>query len=100
MGAKVRRDKRLRHGLYSKAVTRYRRLDREIRKCDEPTPEMFFQLGDALVEALKIVSLGTDVTNYESRARYSSFLSGVSKTRQFLWGEGSKPVRVLRARRG
>ena len=92
-----RRDKRLRHGLYSKAVTRYRELDQEVRNCSDPTPEMCFKLGNALIEALKVVTRATDVTKNESRARYSSFLSSTSETSQFLSDEGSKTIRKSNA---
>ena len=92
LGAKVRGDKRLSHGLDSKAVKRFRSLDREVRNSSHPTPEMCYQLGAAYVEALKIVSRATDVTNFESRAKYSSFVSSTSKTRRFLGEEGSKTV--------
>ena len=47
--SRFRRDKRLRHDLYSKAVTRYRKMDQEVRNCSDPTPEMCFKLGNALI---------------------------------------------------
>lgn len=96
--AKVRRDRRLRHGLYSNAVKYYRILDREVRNSEIPTPELFNLLGMSLVTALHRVAEATDVTDRESRARYSTFLSSVQETRAILGEEGMKNFRNLIAR--
>jgi len=95
----VRLDNRFRHGLDSKAVKRYRKLDREIRNCSEPTPEMYDLLGMALVVALDTVSRATDVTNGDSWARYCHFLSFTIVTRRFLGERAAKNFRRIMARR-
>lgn len=46
------RYKRIRHGLYSKRVKLYRKLDREFRDCDQPNGVMVRELCAALENAI------------------------------------------------
>ena len=97
--SKVRPDKRFRHGCYSKAVKRYRKLDRDVRNCDAPTPEMLDLLGMALVPALHMISEATDVRDPESWGRYQQFVkTDVIRTMKILQEESTKNFRILKAR--
>ena len=72
--AAVLGDKRFRHGLDSKAVKLYTRLDREFRESNRPTAEMITGLGNALVEASETVYALTDIDDSDSMDRCADFV--------------------------
>ena len=72
--ATVLGDKRFRHGLDSKAVRLYRKLDREFQASSGPTAEMITGLGNALVEASETVYALTDIDDSDSMDRCADFL--------------------------
>ena len=72
--AAVLGDKRFRHGLDSKAVKLYRKLDREFQASSGPTAEMVTGLGNALVEASETVYALTDIDDSDSMDRCADFL--------------------------
>lgn len=73
--AKVRRDKRFRHGLYSKAVKNYWKLNQEFRDCGQPTAKMIKELMGAALIAGKTVEAATNNDDPDSVERYLNFIT-------------------------
>ena len=98
--AKVHRAKRFRHGFNSATFKRYQILDRDVRKCDAPTPEMLELLGMAMATALHAAKEATDARDPDSWRRYQHFVKNdVIRTVKILKAEAAKNFRTLKARR-
>ncbi len=98
---KTKRDKRLPPGFDSEAVKRSRKLDRDFRNSEEPTPEMFELLGMTLVTAVHAAEEATDIRDPDSWGRYQHFVkTDVLRTMKILVEEGKKNFRIVTARRG
>ena len=74
LGTKARRDKRVRHGLYSNAVKKYKRLDREFRNCSEPTAEMIHELESSILHAFNAIFDATDTNDPDAIDRSVKFI--------------------------
>ena len=70
-----RHDQRIRHGLNSKAVKLYRKLDRDFRNTEQPDADMIKGLGSALLEALNTVSTDTDINDPHAVEGYAEFIT-------------------------